>query len=798
MTHMRRAIPILVSILMPATLALASNNNQVSVPKGITYGLSELETAEGIFSTMERTVGNMNAIITRFRLEDKLVQADLFLEEHKYEKAALLYSDCIMDPAMQGRRDYYPTIFKLSNSLFLQHNYLSALHFFRMLLKPAAGKYMFKGIVGALESSIKLNRLDSAADLAAMAERLLSATQNDSLAYAVGKYYYHIHNDQGCDKMMARVAPNSPYYRRAAYYRAAIAIRARQFNQAINLFDSIAKSNAPMSKGDKEVIAAAYMGKARVLAHLHKLDQALAAYDKVPASSQQYLQALYETAWVYLAKKRPKAAVNILDILLLNLPKGNLSLTAMALKGRILARMNDHLGATEAYNAVTRMLVPVTRELDMLAASPMKLRAYFDWMMSSTPEHFNLDVPLSEVTLRWLNYDPDIRTIKKIFTSLAKQERAAHVVSKGLKDLNYVLQKPAKVDIFPTLRDNYYKVLEVKNRTIFGFSEAVGAAAARIIPYLSARDRQQVLQLEAQRSKAHALIAKQPVTAAQYKAANKRMQNKMMLVEQDVFELETALRILKKQLLGIEDLARRLQIQRKEDRAASITDSIDIEVEKDRLKALYNAVEALRTEVEHAMTASMGEPGAINREAGVREGLLSILLRENALIVSRLDTVPANVSYGLAPMRTMSRRVKSILTRASKLTRQITAMGYTTAKRLLGVLKVQQQQIKQDLADIKTVRTLAKSFARHEGKQVFMAVRKSFTQLLFEAELGRVEMAWRSKNQAEAVVTKLQKEQAKKMKALERARQVLRDLKAEIKAFGVSAQNKKKGKSGQK
>jgi len=779
---MRRIMLIALGIIIIPSLGFA-RGNQSSMPAGMSDGLTQMGSAEGILSNIERAIGNLNELTTRFRLEDKLVQADLFSEEGKYEKAALLYRDCIYDTSMRGRRDYYPTLYKLSYSLFKQGNFLSTLNFYRMLINPEAGKYYFKGLAGALNSAIKLKQAQTVSDLAEIAERLVSATPNDELSYALGKYDYHTGNYQASDRAMSRIGPTSAYYRRAAYYRASLAVRAKNFKQAITLFNAVVSGRPPATDADKAAIAQAYLGKARVLSHIGKLDQALEAYDKVPASSREYLQALYEIAWVYLGKNKPKAAVNILDILLLNLPEGNLALSARALKGRVLARLDDHVGASDAYHEVTRILAPVTRELDILSASPMKLKAYFNWIMSSGSQHFNLDMPIGEVTRKWLSFDPDLMAIQKIFFSLATQQKESGIVKKGLNDMKIVLQKPSKIDIFPRLRDNYYKVMEIKNRVLLGFSEAVGAAADRVQPYLSARDRDRLLQLERERTEGYKAMSKMPVTAKQYKGRHKQMNKKLMQVEQQVFELETALRILKKQLIGIEGLARRKEAQEKEGQTGRITDSIDIEVEKNRLKALYQQVENTRSEVEREMASSGESLLGMKKDTGMRHDLLGVITMENALIVSRLDSVPPEMAAMLAPMKTMTRRADSVFSRADRLVSQLQTMGQSTTRRLMGDLKDQLVRINQEMTSIDEARADAKSFAKKEGRSVFLSVKKRFTALLFEAELGRVEMAWRRKADLAAKLDKLGKDRTEKMHTLTKARELLSSLKKELKDF---------------
>lgn len=778
---MRRSILIVLSIIMMP--ALGSARDKYATPAGLSDGLTEIGVAEGLLSNMERAVGNLSALTTRFRLEDKLVQGDLFFEETKYEKAALLYRDCISDPKMKGSSDYYPTIFKLGNSLFNEGNYLSALHFYRSLLKSEAGRYYFRGLAGAINSAIKLKRSDTVSDLAEMGERLISVTPNDEVSYALGKYYYHIGNIQACNAVLARISPASKYYRRAAYYRAALAVRAKKFVQAIRLFNIVGSGKPPTTEADKLAVAQSYLGKARVLAHTGKLDQALDAYDKVPASSKDYLEALYETAWVYLGKNKPKAAVNILDILLLNLPEGNLALSARALKGRVLARMDDHAGATDAYREVSRILAPVTRELDILSESPLKLRAYFNWIMTSGSQHFNLDVPISEVTRKWLSFDPDLSTIQRVFFSLAQQQKEIGIVDKGLNDIKFKLQGPSKVDIFPRLRDNYYKVMETKNRALLGFSEAVGASADRIMPFLSPRDRQRMLQLERQRTQGYKAISSQPITAKQYKAAHRSMNKKLMQVEQDVFELETAMRILKKQLIGIASLSRQKELQEKENQAGRASDSIDIELEKDSLKALYQQIEDVRNRVEHDMSTFGESPEDVKQATGRLQDLLSIITTENALIVSRLGSVPPEISTILSPMRTMTVRATAVFSQSDRLVSQLKAMGKSTTRRLMAELGVQANWLRHAMKAIKNARVDARAFARKEGRAVFLNVKKRFKQLLFEAELGRVEMAWRRKADVAKELDKLGKEKTDKMQTLARAQALISSLKKELKAF---------------
>ena len=121
-----------------------------------------------------------------------------------------------------------------------------------------------------------------------------------SLLYNVGKYLFHEGNYSLALKYLDKIGPESPYYSKVLYIKAACFGTAKKYKDAILIFDKIIKMNDGSTQDLKDL---AVLGKARIFMATKRYDKALNEYQSISQWSPYYLDSLKETARVFLAKK---------------------------------------------------------------------------------------------------------------------------------------------------------------------------------------------------------------------------------------------------------------------------------------------------------------------------------------------------------------------------------------------------------------------------------------------------------------------------------------------------------------
>lgn len=167
-----------------------------------------------------------------------------------------------------------------------------------------------------------------------------------SLLYNLGKYLFHEGNNELALTFLNKIDPNTPYYPKVLYIKAACLGVSKKYKEAIIIFDQIIKTKSDYVNLDLKDLA--ILGKARTFMITKRYDKALTEYQSISPWSPYYLDSLKESARVFIALgDRENAIIHLETLAFVN---SNLYKTVKSDEG---VHSNDSLNDFDLMNLKT-------------------------------------------------------------------------------------------------------------------------------------------------------------------------------------------------------------------------------------------------------------------------------------------------------------------------------------------------------------------------------------------------------------------------------------------------------------
>ncbi len=741
--------------------------------------LKVLEKAQAVLKTREVEVGNLESALAvareaiqslaaearHFPTERRLLDADLLFETEAYDRAAILYRDLVENPSFHGQPGYHKALFKLGESLFRVRNYVSSRHYFQRAAVPEAGPNYPVAVARLFEIAVATRDFSGCERLESLVASFAASTPD--LLYSYGKYLYHRGRVAEAEETFARVPAGAPSYSRARYFLGVIAAKTGRLDAALDHF-AAAGAQAPSGPGDEDVQGLAHLARARVLARLEKYDEAIQAAQQVPPTASAYPESLYDTAWFEYQRGKLEAASHALDILFLTQPTGDLALRASALRGRVLTRLEDPQAAQEAYEDISANLSPLAADLDRMARDPRGLEAYFDWVLATEEERLRMEAPVAERTAAWLQTDPDMAAITAMFRDLAheRQELAAGV--EMADRLLWTLRSGGTIVPFPALKERVLRLKEVENGFLMTAVAALGGVEAVFAGRVPGEAGARYAAAVQARRRAERDLGRLPRDYEAYLRREQSVLSGYREVERQLFLVWSVLESQQRQVLAMDEWLRdaraRGDARLTEQREAEIRAAL--EHERRTLDGVRQEVARLREIVEREMVTAESQAELISSDDAVRADLWKVALEEAQVLDEVADLMGGPEGRIAKDAALLVRRAFSGSSGVGPLVQAVLEVAQRGAAELEAEVTRERERLQAAHSDVQKTSLDFQTFARTEGNAVFRRIAARLKDVLLEADLGLVDMAWAREQRVSEALRKMGQEHAARLRSL--------------------------------
>lgn len=754
--------------LVVASLALTPTAHSAEPVRAIEVDADNVRTSVLV---IDNDLKSAMAKERRYPLDRRFFEATMAYERGNLATASVQLVDLVTNPEFQLGRDYGDALYMLGDCLFRVRNYMGAKRYLDQVIKLPDQKNFQNALQALADIAVRLHHMEDVEQYAKRLETIPPGQRRSELLYQFGRSFFSGRNFGRARALLDQVAIGDKRWPYSRFYVGAILVAQNQPALAVLEFQKVldsAKSQDAARKPEQAVLDYAHIALGRLYLQQKKYDDAAAHYQAVDRNSAVYEEGLFELAATYVAANKPKSAIETLDLLLLTVSDDNVAVQAAVLRGRInmLAKQFDQADA--AYQDVVERYSAITGELTRFASSDKNLEQFFSWLLNRASDEYQVVRPVSERVAKYIERDDDMTRVVSLFDDMATERADVKESAKLASTIEAALKESSRLDMFPELKDAWLRVIENQNRTVEIGRRIVELLRALAEAKMSPEERQQANALREQRQKWEQAFGKVPATKGEYVERQTGVAGRIVDLSGQVGLLKSNLEQVRQQVLAVEKMLndrvfgeQGLVLSKEKEQEIRTA----LQTEKDELRRSYRAIEELGQDVDVASQAVGAGDKVSDDEATVRAGLAVAQQAEMSLYITVLERNGTSQED--------ARRLRAARTSMDNLGSQmrniLMTIGSRAGERIAGVkqiLSTEQRNIAEYQSTVRAYEDDSRLMARDVGYGLIRSAEKRLSEILLEADLGLVDVAWQRKQEKATAIKELQEERSGRIKSL--------------------------------
>ncbi len=731
----------------------------------------DLASLEEDVQTLERSLRSEDLGRPR-HIEERLTDAELLFNMQDYQRASVLYLDVVEN---YPRHPGFPeALYRLAECLFSTRNYYGARSRYREIL-DRAGQPIFREFVQhalgrLIEIAIRLNQFDGVQEYFSRLSQLPPAQVTSATHYARGRFHYHHEEYAAASRSFATVEQGADEFLRAQYHVGVIQVVQDDHRQAIETFTRVSRVE-PESSEDRQVVDLAHIAIGALYLELDQPEEAIRSYQNVSRNSRFFDQALYQAAAAFSRMGDSTRAERALEVLTVAAPDSHYIPRAKILRGNLLLDTGRYSDAREVFHDVVREFRPVREELDEVLRERRDPAAYFQELVRANMEVFDISSFLPPLAIRWVREEEGFRRAMETLSRTADCTRQLNETERLLVRLEAAVSGPSAVNIFPELRQTAIRVIQMENRLsrlrgdILTVEQGFGGGGREL-----SRVREERRRLEED-------LRRLPTDNEEYDRQEERARSEFRNYARDLSRLNAQIDRLQAMVVAIDLYLRQTEAENDSQRAGMEAAGQEMRVHRNAISEYRRELMELRTLVETGQIQIGIGDDRDRRATRIRERYNDLARREHRLVSG---------SGGQA------RRANELFDRAEAIQRTIDGLNANILRRA----QTQSTELNEQLVDeranlgryareLAALEREAEDVIGHAAYQNFQHVRDRFYDLVRQADVGIIDVAWAEREEHRHRIDLLSQERQSQLNMLD---DEFRDVMEEQSSEGTESQ----------
>ena len=753
--------------------------NQADLVRGIENDAANIK---GDVTNIDETLKAAVLRERRFPLDKRFIDAQISYGGGNLGVASVLLTDLVTNKEFQKSRDYGQALYMLGDCMFHTRNYMGARRYLDAIALSPASPYFQQALQQLADIAVRLHRLGDVEIYAKRLDALPQDKRKSELSYQFGRAFFSAKAYDRALTFLNAVTPDDKRWAAAKFYIGAINVAKKRLDLAINNFVDVATAATATDESrrpEQTVLDYANVALGRLFLQSKRYDESTKYYKAVDRNSVLYEEALYESAAAHVAAARVKTdrvvaaaetkkALEALDILLLTVSDDGVAVQAAVLRGRINMIDKQYDQADAAYQDVVERFGAITQELNQFARDDKNLENFFNWLLNRASEEYTVARPVSERVAKYIEKDEDMQRVVSLFDDMSTERADVKESDKLAKTIDAALREASRLDMFPELKDAWMRVSEDQNRTVDVGRRTV--EMLRVLTYgdMNPDERTKVDALQEQRKKWQEAFGKVPPTKGDYIIRQTRVSNDFQRLSGDLSENRLLLEQLKQNAQGV---AKMLNDRLYGDGGIVMAKDQENEIRarlaevNDEVRRIFRELEELNGNFEVASQAFGAGDKVSNDENIIRLRLLAAQRFEQDAYIAALQRMN---KYGDVIIRLTAVRgdVDKLVAAMAEVLNTIAGRANERISAMLLVLGQEKRNIAEYQVTVRQYEDDSRAMARQVGYGLIRAAQNRLSEIVLEADLGRVDVAWMRKQEKADAIKGLQEERNGKLKTL--------------------------------
>lgn len=688
-------------------------------------------------------------------VEERLTDAELLFNMQDYTRASILYLDVVEN---YTRHPGFPeALYRLAECLYQTRNYYGARTRYREILdradQPAFRDFVQAALGRLIEIAIRLDQFEGIETYFTRLSRLPPAEVTSATHYARGRFLYHREQYDQAAQAFSRVTEDSDEYLRAQYHLAVIRVVQEQYQEAIQVFTRISRAE-PETAEDRQVVDLSHIAVGALYLELDQPEEAIRSYQNVSRNSRYFDQALYQAAAAFSRLGDSTRAERALEVLTVAAPDSHYIPRAKILRGNLLLDTGRYSEARDVFHDVVREFRPVREELDEVLERERDPAAYFQELVRANMEVFDISSFLPPLAVRWVREEEGFRRAMDTLSRTADATRQLRETERLLVRLEVAVSGPSAVNIFPELRATAIRATQLNNRLARLRGEVLAAEEGLA-------SGGELAQVRAERRRLEEQLSELPTEPEEYEAREERARSGYRRLARELSRLNGQIDRLQAMAVAIELYIRQSEPENEAEEEGLAALQEELRVHREAIDIYRRRVTELRTLVETGQIQVGVGDDQDRQDQRLRQRYNELARREHRLVSRGASGGTARRAAELFD------RIEAIQRSLSQLDEQIVARAQTQSTELQEQLETERDNLARYERELADLEREAEDVIGHAAYQNFQRVRDRFYDLVRQADVGIIDVAWAEREEHRHRIDMLSEESRAQLQMLD-------------------------------
>jgi tetratricopeptide (TPR) repeat protein len=708
-------------------------------------------------------------------VEERLTDGELFYRLQDYVRASIILTDIV--ERYPNHSAYPDALFLLGDSLYRAGDYLGSRTRFGTILQRAEESrfrpYLQRSLGRLIEIAIHTRDFTGVEEYFERLNRLPSSEVESATTYFRAKFLYSVampqegssnegdnapaYDQNKLDQARSafeRVAKNSPYYGQAQYFIGVIYTIRGQYQPAIKAFQQ-ASSLKPTTTEGRAIRDLSLLALGRLYYEIGMTAKAVQAYQSVARTSANFDVALYEVAWAHINEGNTTQAERALEVLSVASPDSRYIPDGQILRGNLLLRNGSYIKASGVFEKIAAQFEPVRKQLDAIVDRQADPASYFRALVRDNMEVFDVNTLVPPLALQWTDFEGDMKHAVGILSDLSQARQMVRETEDIVRRMAKAINSPNPINIYSDLRTHRERTIGLRNR-LTGIRARLIKAQGEISGKTS---NSEILSIRSRRREIEKGFESLPKSEVDFEKRSAQTSGLFTNLDKNLSQLEVEIMGIQARVVATERYIQDTMKDRKDTAGVSAMLN-ELASHQDAIAAYQENVKELRAEVEAGKLQVGVDDAKYDREKALRSEYNQLVARERALLGSSVSGKGREIDSAFRRVA----RCEGLLDEHDTKIDKIVNERIAEMKAVLEEERVKLEGYQKQLGDISGETEVVVGGVTQEN---FAKVQKRFYDLVMDADVGRIDVSWATREEHRTRVESLTRERTRRIQALD-------------------------------
>lgn len=721
-------------------------------------------------ATQGATVG-LGGLGNETTFERRLADAEVHMMLEDHWRAAVLLLDAVERPGHRSHPRYDDAVFLLGEAFRLSRNYASAKRYLQELLPRVKGERLMDVVAGLLAIASE-TRDHSGVDQALSRLRSAGGLTGPEVNYLFGRTAFAQGKLEAALRSFRSVPPTADQGVRASYYAGVTLVRLENFPAAVTQFEStIALADRASTLRDL-----AHLSVGRLRHELGQTEQSALAYAEIKEESPYFQEMLFEVAWVHVKEANQATteqarraaledALQATELLMATAPPETLDPKARLLQGNLQIRLGAPETAYEAFEGVVTKFAASSAELEAFVVSREDTQAFFDKIVERDLDGRGaLAAGLPELAVTWVLDEDRMGRVLVLERDLAESGATLEENRELVSMLTSALQGEGRFRMFTALGPLRDQMISIHNRWLAAELALVQSEMAQLRPTLQPSEAQRAEAAFDEVERLAQQIKALPLDSFAVQGVRGRIGAAYDEASLRAYKLTYRISTMRAELSAV----RAWLNESRSDLSAKEAELVQLRLRKTEIKVvgLEQRLERLLAALRQAATVAESDSGISMARRLARSFLEARERTLSALQAGRSRSSTELVGI-LSRYDQQRRSLAGARQRLEALESRIQARVDGRVASIRRELSIESARLEEEAARFAVLERSSDDVLDPVRRQTLVSVQDKFDELVLEADVGLIDVAWARKQSETSKVTGLIKEMQERTASLE-------------------------------